>query len=269
MYKQDGLYCPSEEFKKTAWQNDKKIYEEANANPVKFWEKLAENLFWFKSWDKAFEHTPPYFKCVLNGKINITYNIFENNSLGLEDIREKTALIWEPEPIDEKAIVLTYGELFEKVNKLANALKKSGIQKGDRVGIYLPIIPEVAISMLACARIGAVHSVVFSAFSSEALKVRLQDTEAKVLITADGYYRRGQVVDLKKNADNGVEETSIEKIVVVKRAGNKVVWQDGRDLWFDDLVKDEGENCEPEKMDSEDPLFILYTSGSTGKPKGC
>ena len=269
MLEKNGLYYPTKEFQKRVWQNDKKIYEEANADPVKFWEKLAEDIFWFQKWNKAFDHNPPYFQWFVEGKINITSNIFENNSLGLEDIREKTALIWEPEPIDEKAIVLTYGELFEKVNKLANALKKSGIQKGDRVGIYLPIIPEVAISMLACARIGAVHSVVFSAFSSEALKVRLQDTEAKVLITADGYYRRGQVVDLKKNADNGVEETSIEKIVVVKRAGNKVVWQDGRDLWFDDLVKDENGDCEPEQMDSEDPLFILYTSGSTGKPKGC
>src|SRR3989344_4638513 len=269
MYKQDGLYCPSEEFKKTAWQNDKKIYEEANANPVKFWEKLAENLFWFKSWDKAFEHTPPYFKWFLNGKINITSNIFENNSLELENIREKPALIWEPEPIDGKAIVLTYGELFEKVNKLANALKKLGVQKGDRVGIYLPVIPEVIISMLACARIGAVHSVVFSAFSSKALQVRIQDTEAKVLITADGYFRRGQIVNLKQNANESIVDTSVEKIIVVKRANNEISFQEGMDFWFEDLIKDEADICSAEQMDSEDLFFILYTSGSTGKPKGC
>ncbi len=269
MIRKGELYYPREDFKKQAWQNDDKIYEEANADPVKFWEKLAKELYWFSPWKKVFEHEAPYFKWFVGGKINITSNIFEYNQAGFERIKNKPALIWEPEPTDEEAKILTYGELFERVNKLANALKKLGVQKGDRVGIYLPIIPEVVISMLACARIGAAHSVVFSAFSSEALKVRLQDTEAKILITADGYFRRGQVVDLKKNADSGIEETNIEKVVVVKRAGNKVVWQDGQDFWFEDLIKDENGDCEPEQMDSEDPLFILYTSGSTGKPKGC
>ncbi len=269
MIKKDNLYFPSEEFKKKAWVKDVKIYKEAEKDPVKFWEKLAEELFWFEKWKKGFEHQPPYFKWFVDGKINITSNIFEKNSTGFEKIKDKPALIWESEPIDEESRILTYGELFSAVNKLANALKKLGVKKGDRVGIYLPVIPEVVISMLACARIGAVHCVVFSAFSSSALKVRLQDTEAKVLITADGYYRRGQIVDLKKNADEAIKETKIEKVIVVKRAKNEIQWEENKDIWYEDLVKDESENCEPEVMDAEDLLFILYTSGSTGKPKGC
>lgn len=242
--------------------NDKKIYEKANKDPIKFWEGLAKGLNWQKKWNKAFEHNPPYFKWFLGGKINITENIFSKKN------QDKIALIWEPEPIGEEVKKITYGELSKKVNKFANALKKLGIKKGDRVGIYLPMIPEVIISMLACARIGAIHSVVFSAFSPQALKVRLQDTGARVLITADGYFRRGQVVDLKNNTDEAVKDTKVEKVITVKRAGNEVFWQEGRDLWFEGLARDESEECEAEIMDSEDPFFILYTSGSTGKPKG-
>ena len=266
MDKKGNLYYPSSEFKKKAWVNDDKIYKEAKRDPLKFWEKLAEELIWKKKWQKVFEHKPPYFQWFLGGKLNITENALDRH---LKENREKTALIWEPEPLDEKPIILTYGELFSEVCRVANALKKLGVKKGDRVGIYLPMIPEIIVSMLACARIGAVHSVVFSAFSPQALKVRLQDTEAKVLITADGYYRRGQIIDLKTNADEGIKETNIEKVVVVKRAGNQINWQEGRDFWYQDLVKDEEDFCETEVMDSEDLLFILYTSGSTGKPKGC
>lgn len=269
MIKKGDLYYPSEEFKNKAWWRDDKVYEEAAINPIAFWEKLAKELFWFEKWKKPFEHTPPYFKWFLGGKINITSNIFEKNGLGWEKIQEKRALIWEPEPLEEGSKFLTYRELFSAVCKFANALKKLGVKKGDRVGIYLPIIPEVVISMLAVARIGAIHSVVFSAFSSEALKVRLQDTEAKVLITADGYYRRGEIINLKNNADEGIKDTDVEKLIVVKRASNDIAWQEGRDFWFKDLIKDEPGRCEPESMDSEDLLFILYTSGSTGKPKGC
>jgi len=183
-------------------------------------------------------------------------------------LRDKIALIWEPEPMEEKFVILTYEELAKKVNKFANALKNLGVQKGDRVGIYLPMIPEIVISMLACARIGAVHSVVFSAFSSQALRVRLEDTEAKVLITADGYFRRGGVLNLKSAADEGIKETKIEKVIVVKRGCNEINWQEGRDLWFHELAEKESDICKAESMDSEDPFFILYTSGSTGKPKG-
>ena len=260
------LYYPSEEFKKQAWINNKAIYKKAGRDPVKFWEGLAKELVWSKKWTKGFVHKPPYFQWFVNGKINITQNALDRN---LKERKDKPALIWEPEPAEEKSRVLTYSELLKEVNKFANVLKKLGVKKGDRVGIYLPMIPEVIISMLACARIGAVHAVVFSAFSSKALQVRLQDTKAKILITADGYYRRGKIVDLKKNADEGIKGTEVKKVIVVKRARNEIIMREDRDFWWHDLVKNENDKCKPVPMDSEDLLFILYTSGSTGKPKGC
>lgn len=267
MIKKGNLYFPSKEFKRSAWINNKKIYQEAAKNPVKFWEKLAKELFWFEKWTKAFEHEPPYFKWFLDGKINITSNIFEKNLLGWEKIKNKIALIWEPEPPEEKPRILTYQELFKEVNKFANTLKRLGVKKGDRVGIYLPMIPEVIIAMLACARIGAVHTVVFSAFSPAALRVRLQDTGAKILITADGYFRRGQIINLKQNADEGIKETEVEKVIIVKRAKNETAWNSEMDVWYEDLIKNESEECQAEIMDSEDLLFLLATSGSTGRPK--
>jgi len=263
--KKNGLFYPTEEIKKEAWVNNKKIYTEAAKNPLKFWEKLASELFWRKKWRKAFEHKVPFFKWFVGGKLNITENALDRN---LPERKDKPAIIWEPELLNEKTKVLTYGELFKEVNKFANALKKLGVKKGDRVGIYMPMIPEVIISMLACARIGAVHSVVFSAFSPSALKIRMQITKAEVLITADGYYRRGNIINLKENADEGIKETSIKKVVVVKRAGNEVNWSD-KDLWWHELVKKESENCPAVATDSEDLLFILFTSGTTGTPKGC
>ncbi|MCK4453831.1 acetate--CoA ligase [Candidatus Parcubacteria bacterium] len=268
MFKKVDLYYPTKEIKNKAWVKDKKIYKDAERNPIKFWEDLAKEIFWFKKWKKTFVHKPPSFQWFVEGKINITSNIFEKNSLGWEKIKNKTALIWEPEPTNEKERKLTYDELFREVNKFANALKRLGVRKGDRVGIYLPMIPEVIISMLACARIGAIHSVVFSAFSSSALKIRLQDTEAKVLITADGYWRRGKIIDLKKNADEGIKQTKVKKVIVVQRAKNEISWQKNKDFWWQDLIEKESVQCEPRIMDSEDTLFILYTSGSTGKPKG-
>ncbi len=266
LIKKDNLYYPTKDFQKRAWVNADSIYKEATKDPVKFWEKLSQELLWQKQWKETFLHDPPHFQWFVGGKLNITENCLERN---LEKARDKVALIWEPEPLKEKERRLTYYDLYREVNKFSNALKKLGVKKGDRVGIYLPMIPEVMISMLACARIGAIHAVVFSAFSPQALRIRLQDTEAKILITADGYYRRGQIINLKQNADEGVKETKVEKVIVVKRAGNEIFWQENRDLWWQDLVKTENDVCQPEIMDSEDILFILYTSGSTGKPKGC
>jgi len=287
MFKKGELYYPSRDFKKRALIKNNLIYKKAAKNPVKFWENLAKEIFWFKPWRKTFwhselskeakgkmrrkfsSHKPPYFQWFIGGKTNITSNIFEENCLDFKKLKNKPALIWEPEPVKERARILSYLELFQEVNRFANALKKLGIKRGDRVSIYLPMIPEVAVAMLASARIGAVHSVVFSAFSPHALKIRLQDTQAKVLITADGYYRGGKVINLKNNADQGVKETKVRKMIVVKRVGNKILWNRKRDLWYQDLIKREEDSCQPAKMDAEDLLFILYTSGSTGKPKGC
>ena len=264
--KKGELYFPGKNFQKKALINNDSIYKKGFEDPVKFWEELAKELAWIKKWDNAFIHEPPYFKWFSGGKINIAQNALDRN---LEKRKDKIALIWEPEPAGETQRVFTYYELYKEVNKFANALKKLGVKKGDKVGIYLPMIPEAIIAMLGCARIGAVHAVVFSAFSSKALQLRLQDTEAEILITSDGYYRRGAVINLKQNADEGIKETNVKKIIVAKRAGNKIDFQEGRDLWWEDIVKKETDECEPEPVDSEDLLFILYTSGSTGKPKGC
>ncbi len=265
MIKKGDSFYPTKDFKKKAVINDPAIYKEAAKNPIKFWEKLAGDIKWQKKWKKAFVHQPPYFKWFSGGKLNITESCLDAN---LETRRNKVALIWESEDPNERARYFTYFDLYREVNRFANGLKKLGVKKGDRVGIYLPMIPEVEIAMLACARIGAVHSVVFSAFSSSALSVRLQDTKAKVLITADGYYRGGNLIDLKKNADEGVKDSKVKKMVVVKRMDNEVKWKKDRDIWWDEVVSGQSDHCESETMDSEDPLFILYTSGSTGKPKG-
>jgi len=261
------VFWPTDEMKKRAWISDENIYKEAAKDPVAFWaEKSKEGLEWFKNWTKTYEWNPPFFKWFVNGKINASYNAIDRH---VETWRKnKAAIIWEPEPTNEQSRVLTYQDLYREVNRFANVLKTLGVQKGDRVGIYLPMIPEVQIAMLACSRIGAVHSVVFSAFSGQSLKDRMEDAEAKVLVTADGYYRRGKVVDLKSQADIGIEGTTVKHVVVVKRTGAQVNMVDGRDSWWHDLMSKATLYCEPEHMDSEDMLFTLYTSGTTGKPKG-
>ncbi|HID60368.1 MAG TPA: acetyl-coenzyme A synthetase, partial [Hadesarchaea archaeon] len=265
--KEKDVFWPSEDLKKRAWVSDETIYEKAAKDPVKFWEeRAAEGLEWYKKWDEAYRWDPPYIKWFLGGKLNACYNAVDRHVKSGKG--DKKAIIWVPEPPDEPVRVLTYNDLYREVNKLANVLKSLGVKRGDRVGIYLPLIPEVQIALLACARIGAPHSVVFSAFSSDSLRVRLEDAEAKILITADGYYRRGKVVNLKSNADDGIKDTKVEKVIVVKRAGNEVNIVEGRDYWWNELMEKADPNSEPEVMDAEDTLFLLYTSGTTGRPKG-
>ncbi len=258
-------FKPSEPFRKKANIQDPKIYETAAKNPEQFWAHFAEELNWIKKWDRILEWNPPYAKWFIGGKLNISSNCVDR--WAKSDLKNKIAIIWEGEPGEQKT--LTYSDLYREVNRFASALKKLGIKKGDRVAIYLPMIPEAVISMLACARIGAVHSVVFGGFSTESLRDRINDAQAKLLITADGGYRRGKLITLKHEADQALNGApSIEHVVVVKRGKLQVGIKGGRDHWWHDLIEKAESYCEPEAMDSEDMLFTLYTSGTTGKPKG-
>ncbi|MBN1941255.1 MAG: acetate--CoA ligase [Candidatus Diapherotrites archaeon] len=262
-----NMFWPSPEMKKRAWISDKGIYDAAADNPLAFWENRArEGISWFKEWNKVYEAKPPYFKWFVGATLNASYNCLDRHVEAGNG--NDVALIWEPEPVDEEPRVFTYSMLLEQVSKFANVLKSLGVRKGDRVGIYLPMLPEVHIAMLACARIGAMHSVVFSAFSPESLKKRLIDAEAKVLIISDGYYRRGKKITLKERVDPILGETKVRNVVVVKRFKEAIELQQGRDLWWQDLIVNASPDCAPEQMDSESTLFILYTSGTTGKPKG-
>ncbi|MBN2013565.1 MAG: acetate--CoA ligase [Candidatus Altiarchaeota archaeon] len=229
-----------------------------------FWEEMAKELEWYKPWDDVLEWNPPDAKWFIGAKCNIVHNALDRHMK--TGVREKIAYIWESE--DGRLRRLTYEDLYKEVNRFANALKRLGVKKGDRVSIYLPMIPELPIAMLACARIGAIHSVVFSGFSAKAFAQRVNDAGAKIAITVDGFYRRGGVVPLKESADEAIQNApAVERLIVVKHAGNEVAMKD-RDMWWHELVKNESTECETEVMDSEDPLFILYTSGTTGKPKG-
>lgn len=264
--KRENWYWPTDALKKRAWVSDPKIYEEAAADPVKFWAERAEEIAWFSKWEETYIDEPYAYKWFVGGKLNISYNSLDRHvEAGKGD---KVALIWEPEPPDEPNRILTYKELLAEVSRLANALKKLGIKKGDRVGIYLPMIPEAVIAMQACVRIGAVHTVVFSAFSAESLRDRLLDSGARLLITADGYWRRGKLVDLKPQADQGLAGTKVEKVIVVRRTGHQIPMDPRRDIWYHELIRGEKDFCPAEPLDSEYLAFILYTSGTTGKPKG-
>jgi acetyl-CoA synthetase len=266
LLEEERTFPPPEEFKRQANINDPKIYEEAARDPEAFWAKAAEELDWFKRWDKVLEWDPPWAKWFVGGKLNASYNCIDRNLRTWR--RNKAAIIFEGEPGDER--VLTYQDLHREVSKFANVLKKLGIKKGDRVAIYLPMIPELPIAMLACARIGAVHSVIFGGFSAEALRDRINDAQAKLLITADGGWRRGHVVPLKQNADEALKNApSVENVIVVRRIGDVLKTPfTSREFWWHELMRDAPVECPPEPMDSEDMLFILYTSGTTGKPKG-
>ncbi|MGB9598375.1 MAG: acetate--CoA ligase [Minisyncoccales bacterium] len=268
MKKKGNYYFPTLDFQKEANLNDEKIYQLAEKDPVSFWTNLAEKIYWQKKWDKAFSHRPPYFSWFEGGRINITENIFEKNILGWGKIKNKIAIIAEAQDENKESVFITFENLFRLVNQFSNALKSLGVKKGDRVAIYLPMIPEALISLLACARIGAVHSVIFSAFSSQALKIRLNLLKPKVLITANNYFYRDEIVNLKEKADRAVEGLNL-KMIVVKKTNNEVSWNKERDIWWSELLKKQKDYCLPESMESEEPLFILFTSGTTGVPKGC
>ena len=244
------------------------LYDRAAADPAKFWAELAESeLHWFEKWHTVLDWQPPVAKWFDGGKINITYNCLDRHLTTAR--KNKAAIIWEGEPGDSRTY--TYAQLHREVCKAANAIKAMGVKKGDRVGVYMPMVPEAAIAMLACARIGAVHSVVFGGFSAEALRDRLNDGEAKLVITADGGYRKDKTIPLKSAVDAALADNaapSVTNVLVLKRTGQDINMAEGRDVWWHDLVDAASADCPPEPMDSEDMLFVLYTSGSTGKPKG-
>ena len=264
-------YPPSEEFAKNAHINTREqydqMYKESIENPEAFWGKMAEELDWFKKWDKVmdFDFVNANIKFFEGGKLNVSYNCLDRHLNGVR--KNKAAIIWQGEPEDDVK-VYTYQQLHYEVSRFANVLKKNGVKKGDRVAIYLGMIPQLAISMLACARIGAIHSIVFGGFSSDSIKDRVLDAECKVIVTADCSLRAGKVVPLKGNVDAAVAQCDcVEKVIVFQRGDGNVNMTD-KDVWWHDEVEAVDLDCPPEEMDSEDPLFILYTSGSTGKPKG-
>src|SRR5579863_4598301 len=260
-------FPPSDEFRRQANAADPKIYDKARQNLEAFWAEQAERLDWIKRWDKVLEWNAPWAKWFVGGQLNVAANCVDRHAHSA--LRNKAALIWEGEPGDSR--VITFGMLEREVNRFANVLKSLGVKKGDRVTIYMGMVPELAIAMLACAKIGAPHSVVFGGFSAESLRERINDAQAKVLVTADGAWRRGNVVPLKANVDDFLKDTATtEKVVELERVGKgaNMPMQSGRDLWWHEVMANASDKCEAEPMDSEDMLYILYTSGTTGKPKG-
>ena len=267
LLQEDRVFEPPAEFAAQANANDPGIYEEADRDHEGFWAKFAGELEWSRPWDTVCEWTPPTVKWFLGGQINASVNCVDRHVRTAR--RNKAALIWEGEPGDRRT--LTYWDLYQDVNRFANALRDLGVEKGDRVAVYLPMTPELPITLLACARIGAVHSVVFAGFSAESLRDRINDMQAKVVVTGDGGYRRGGVIPLKQITDDALDGApSVESVVVMKREGldADIDMQDGRDHWYHDLMAKAAPRCDPQPMDSEDLLFTLYTSGTTGKPKG-
>ncbi len=270
---ENRTFPPSQEFSQKAHisslEQYQTMYKESTENPEKFWSQVAEELHWFKKWDKVVNsENAPFFKWFENGKTNISYNCLDRHLDSAT--KNKAAIIWEGEPGEER--VLTYQGLAREVQRFSNSLKKLGIKKGDRIAIYLPMIPELAISVLACARIGAIHSVIFAGFSADSIRDRVLDCEANLVITADGGWRRGKMLALKNIVDQALEECPcVKDVLVVRRSEHHNFphsFQEGRDHWYHDLSQDVSDKCPAEEMDSEDMLFLLYTSGTTGKPKG-
>jgi len=266
LLRENRTFPPDPAFREHALVNDPKIYTDADRDPEAFWARMAGELEWSRPWDRVLDWQPPHAKWFIGGQLNISVNCLDRHVRGAR--RNKAALIWEGEPGDRRT--LTYFDLFREVSAFANVLRSLGVRKGDRVALYLPLIPELAIAMLACARIGAVHSVVFGGFSAESLRDRINDAKARLLVTADGGFRRGHLVPLKQVADEAVADApSIEHVIVVQRsASTTAAMTPGRDRWYHQLMEDAPLTCEPETMDAEDMLYILYTSGTTGKPKG-
>ena len=249
----------------------RRLYAESIKSPKSFWTRMAKELHWFKPWKKLVEWEEPFAKWFVGGQLNLSYNCLDRHLDGPR--RNKAAIIWEGEPATTgkagEERVFTYTDLHREVCRFANVLKRNGIVKGDRIIIYMPMVPEAAIAMLACARIGATHSVIFGGFSAQALIDRIHDSGATMVITADGGYRRGTAIALKKNVDDALQQSpSVTKVIVLRRTGSEVTMHEGRDFWWHEEMAHVDANCPAEKLDSEHPLFILYTSGSTGKPKG-
>ncbi len=265
-YLEDRTFPPPEGFRERALVRDRSMYDEADADWEGFWARQAADLlYWFDPWDRIVEWKPPFARWFTGGRLNVSYNCLDRHvAAGGGD---KVAFHWEGEPGDTRTI--TYAQLLADVERFANVLKGLGVARGDRVAIYMPMIPELPVAMLACTRIGAVHSVVFGGFSSDALRDRIVDAEAKALVTADGGWRKGAAVPLKANADAALDHTpSIENVVVVRRTGADVDMRQGRDHWWHELVDVAEAHCAPEAMEAEDLLYLLYTSGTTAKPKG-
>ncbi|HEU4947727.1 MAG TPA: AMP-binding protein, partial [Kribbella sp.] len=266
LLREDRTFPPSEEFAADAVAKAD-LYDAAAKDRLAFWEEQARRLDWATEWSEVLDWQPPFAKWFVGGELNVAVNCVDRHvAAGNGD---KVALHWEGEPGDSRAV--TYAQLKDEVCRAANALTDLGVKKGDRVAIYLPMIPETVVSMLACARIGAPHSVVFGGFSATALQSRIDDASAKLVITADGGYRRGAASALKPAVDEALEMSksgTVEHVLVVRRTGQDVAWTEGRDLWWDDVVETAGTEHEAQPHGSEHPLFILYTSGTTGRPKG-
>jgi acetyl-CoA synthetase len=278
LYEETRVFEPSKELVENSnvmkWMKEKGFKTErelrlwCSANYIQFWGEMAKTYAdWFEPWSSTLEWIPPYAKWFVGGKCNVAYNSVDRHALGAK--KDKVAYIFVPEPTDQPTQKITYLQLYKEVNKFANGLKSLGVKKGDRVMLYMPMIPQLPIAMLAIAKIGAIHCIVFSGFSSGGLNSRIMDAEATAVITTDGLYRRGKPLPLKPNVDEATANTpTVKNVIVVKRTGLEVPMKQGRDIYWDDLVAGKSEECECEKMDSEDRLFILYTSGTTGKPKG-
>ena len=268
LLKEDRSFAPSSNFTSQALVSDPDIYARAAKDPEAFWANFARELEWIKPFSKVLEWNPPDAKWFADGKLNVSANCLDRHVRTWR--RNKAAFIWEGEPGDKRT--LTYFDLYRQVCQFGNVLKSLGVKRGDRVALYLPLVPELAIAMLACARIGAIHSVVFGGFSAESLRDRINDSQCKVLVTADGGWRRGQIVPLKQMADEALKDTpSIQHVVIVQRLHGSqapVQIKEGRDHWYHRLMQTAAYDCPPEAMDAEDMLYILYTSGTTGKPKG-